>query len=123
MAKGSAFASIRFWLAERQNGIGFALAALVLVLLTVIALPVGSPTQLVGRVTGFGFKDTVKDNYHVAHVQLPDRQVALRLAREEACGIGDRIHVREERAIWGTTYKVGFAPCDFQSEGRHAQAR
>lgn len=115
---------IRFWLSQHQGGIGVALGAVILVALAAVVLPRMAPNvERVGRVTGFGVGETEEGSYPVAHIQLSNRQVTVRLSGGHGCHLGDRIRVKEGRQVWGASYGVGPRPCVVREASVDAQAR
>ncbi|MES2340200.1 MAG: hypothetical protein V4597_00855 [Pseudomonadota bacterium] len=124
MAKARRSTLIRFWLAQHQGGIGVALGALILLILAAVALPrMGPNVELEGRVTGFGVGETEEGTYPVAHIQVADRQITVRLSGGHGCNLGDRIRVGQGRRVWGPSYGVGTRPCAVREASADAQAR
>ncbi len=105
---------LQFFLAEYSNHIGLPLmigaVASILGLVALVALPVGAPKAVEGRITGLGFVETDEGSFATASVSIGRRAIRTRLPVRYGCQVGDRIRLQEWPLRFGQRIRVANVP-------------
>lgn len=112
MPRPSYLRLIRFWLSERAGVLGLAVGVLVIIGAVALALPIGPPERLEGRVLKLGLRETETGSRPRAVVQLESGQIAVDLPRANSCAVGAKVRLSCSRRLWGI--HCGGADCNVQ---------
>lgn len=103
---------LRFWLSGHRELVGLIPAALlVLALFFLKSFTLGPDVPSVGRIAHIGYAPTKGGDRPFAVTRVHDQLVRVGLPRTTTCKVGDEIHFRRRRRLWGVVNLADLQPC------------
>jgi hypothetical protein len=105
----------KMWLTSHANMVGiFFQLLIVFIVLVVVYVPIGPPSQIVGVVNRSTSMPGRTGYYQLAYIWVEGREVVLRLPSPNQCHINSSVNLTKQQYMFRLAYSPDWPPCGMQ---------